>query len=462
MRIKLNYDKWRSSGKIMVDDPNLAGDLQMNTIAQIAQAMQTVLTTTADRLGWKVGFMQRSGKLDGSHFVQTLVFGFLDQPQATYEDLSQSAAVVGVAISPQGVEQRFTAEAVELMKQVLHQAVAQIIESQPAAVPVLQRFNGVYLRDSTVVSLPIELADQYPGVGSSHGPAAAVKLQVRLNYSTGQVEGPVVYSGRTQDQRTPFQDAALPPGALSLADLGFFNLGQFNQADQHGVYYLARLKFGTKVYTLAGESVDVRPWLTAQGQTRVDVPMRVGQHEQVRCRLLAVRVPQEVADQRRRQLHEYARKKQVPLSDERLAWADWTVLITNVPVERLTLPEALILLRVRWQIELLFKLWKSHAQIDAWRSHKPPRILCELFAKLIGVLILHWILLTGLWQHLGRSRFKAARLVQKYITAIAVALTQTEELVRVLARVQTSLLATCRPNARRKHPATYQLLLDIT
>jgi hypothetical protein len=462
MRIKLNYDKRRSCGKIVVDNPILAGGLPMNTIAQIATAMQTVLAQTANRLGRKVGFVQRTGKLDGSGFVQTLVFGFMDKPQATYEDLSQSAAVLGIEISPQGLEQRFTDEAIELMKQVLHAAVAQVIESQPAGVRVLQRFNGVYLRDSTVVSLPIELADQYPGVGGSNGQTAAIKLQVRLNFSTGQVEGPILQSGRTSDHHTPFQDAILPPGALSLADLGFFDLAQFKRADEQGVYALTRLKFGTKVYTLAGECLDLGRWLNAQGQPSVDLPVRVGQQEQVQCRLLAVRVPQEVADQRRRQLHEYARKKQVPLSDERLAWADWTLLITNAPLERLTWPEALILLRVRWQIELLFKLWKSHAQIDEWRSHKPPRILCELLAKLIGVLILHWCLLTGLWQHIEYSRFKAARLVQKYSTAMALALTQPEELMRVLSRMQASLLATCRTNKRRKHPCTYQLLLDIT
>ncbi len=434
----------------------------MNTITQIAKAMQTVLAIEAERLGWKVGFVQRRGKLSGSSYTQVLVFGFMDNPQATYEDLCQMGAVLGVEISPQGLEQRFTDEAVELLKQVLTCAVSQVIESHPAAVPILQRFNGVYLRDSTVVSLPVELADQYPGVGGSSGQTAALKLQVRLNYSTGHLEGPVLHSGRTNDQSTPFQDSALPAGSLSLADLGFFNLGQFKQASEQGVYSLTRLKFGTKVYTLEGECLDLIPWLNAQDQASVDMPVRVGQQERVACRLLAVRVPQEVADQRRRQLHEYARKKQVPLSAERRAWADWTVLITNVPVELLTLPEALILLRVRWQIELLFKLWKSHAHIDEWRSHKSPRILCELFAKLIGVLILHWVLLTGLWQQLGRSRFKAARLVQKYITAIALALPLPNELVRVLSHVQKSLLAACRTNKRRKHPSTYQLLLDIT
>jgi hypothetical protein len=447
---------------MVVNAQNFAGDLLMNTIAQIATALQTVLMAEAERVGRKVGFVQRTGKLSGSTFVQTLVFGFMDNPQATVEDLSQTAAVVGVEISPQGLDQRFTDEAVELLKQVLTQAVSQVIEATPAAVLVLQRFNGVYLRDSTVISLPVELADKYPGVGGSNGQTAAMKLQVRLNFSTGQLEGPVPHSGRTHDQHTPFQDVDLPPGALSLADLGFFNLGQFKQADEQGIYYLSRLKFGTKVYPLEGESLDLVPWLNAQGQARVDLPVRVGQQEQLVCRLLAIRVPQEVADQRRRQLHEYARKKQVPLSAERLAWADWTLLITNVPVELVTLPEALILLRVRWQIELLFKLWKSHAHIDEWRSHKSPRILCELFAKLIGVLILHWILLTGLWQQLGRSRFKAARLVQKYSTAIALALPQPNELLRVLTRVQKSLLATCRTNKRHKQPSTYQLLLDIT
>lgn len=434
----------------------------MNTIAHIAKAMQAVLTTQADRWGWKVGFVQRTGKLSGGGFAQILVLGFMAHPQATYEDLSQSAPLVGLSISPQGLEQRFSLEAVELMEQVLNDAVAQVIPSPSATLPILQRFNGVYLRDSTVISLPAELAELYPGVGGKAGATAAIKLQVRLNFSCGQLEGPVLDSGRTHDQRTPFRDTDLPSGALTLADLGFYNLAELKAADARGVYWVRRLKFGTKVYLPQGQCDNLIGWLNAQGQACIDVPVQVGQVEHVACRLLAIRVPQEVADQRRRQLHEYARKKQVPLSADRLAWTDWTLVITNVPADSLTLPEALVVLRVRWQIELLFKLWKSHAHIDEWRSHKSPRILCELYAKLIGVLILQWILLTGLWQRLELSRFKAARLVQKHIAAIALALAHSEELVHVLTRVQTSLLATCRTNKRRKQPSMYQLLLDIS
>lgn len=433
----------------------------MSTIPQVAQAMQAVLMDKADELGREVGFVQRQRKLSGSTFVQTLVFAFLAKPNASYEELSQSAAIVGTAVSPQGLEQRFTERAARLVQQVLECAVEQVIASRPAAIPILQRFEGVYLRDSSVICLPTELAETWPGVGNRCGPTAALKIQVELNFSTGQLDGPVVQSGRTQDQLSPFQQEELPAGALHLADLGYFNLERLAQDNQRGVYWITRLKAGTAVYTTTGQRLDLARWLKTQGEGQLDLTVVVGARQQLSCRLLAVRVPQEVADQRRRRLREYARKKQVPLKAETLALAEWTLVITNVPEDRLSLREALILLRVRWQVELLFKLWKSHAQVDEWRSHNPWRILCEVYAKLIGVVILHWTYLTGFWERPNRSWFKAALAVQKYAVALALALPDREALVLVLTRLRSCLIATCRVNRRKKHPSTYQLLLDV-
>ena len=126
----------------------------MSTIPQVAQAMQAVLMDKADELGQELGFIQRQRKLSGSKFTQVLVLGFQAEPEATYEDLSQAAAALGVAITPQGLEQRFTETAAELVQQVLACAVEQVITSQSAAIPILQRFEGVYLRGSSVISLP--------------------------------------------------------------------------------------------------------------------------------------------------------------------------------------------------------------------------------------------------------------------------------------------------------------------
>ena len=407
-----------------------------------------------------MGFVRRQRKLSGSRFVQALVFGFQAKPDASYTDLSQSAASVGAVVSPQGLEQRFTEEAACLLQQVLGCAVEQVIASRPAAIPILQRFEGVYLRDSSVINLPAELAQTWPGVGNRCGPTAALKLQVELNFSTGQLKGPVVQSGRTHDQLSPFQQEELPAGALHLADLGYFNLERLAQDNQRGVYWITRLKAGTAVYTPTGERLDLPRWLKSQGEGPLDLMVEVGAQQRLSCRLLAVRVPQEVADRRRHRLREYARKKQVPLKAETLALAEWTLVITNVPQEMLSLEKALILLRVRWQVELLFKLWKSHAKVDAWRSRKPWRILCEVYAKLIGVVIMHWTCLTSLWEHPKRSLFKAAHAVQKYAIALALALPNRKTLASVLTRLQSCLVATCHVNRRKKHPSTCQLLLD--
>jgi len=83
-------------------------------------------------------------------------------------------------------------------------------------IPLLERFNGIYLRDSSVVSLPKELHALWPGVGGTQGESTAVKLQVRLEYSSGQLAGPVLHAGRVHDTASPYQNESLPRGALRL------------------------------------------------------------------------------------------------------------------------------------------------------------------------------------------------------------------------------------------------------
>jgi len=178
-------------------------------------------------------------------------------------------------------------------------------------------------------------------------------------------------------------------------------------------------------------------------------------------RLLAFRLPQEAANRRRQGLREYARKKQVMPKPETWAMADWTLLLTNVPEDRLSPHEALILLRARWQVELLFKLWKSHMRVDEWRSQHPWRILCEIYAKLIGVVIMHWIFLIDWSRFPDRSLFKAARVVQKLALEIGIALTDRETLQALLRRFQECLRNGCRLTRRRGNPATFQLLLPF-
>jgi hypothetical protein len=137
----------------------------MTSIPQVAKALRTVLTTTANRAARATRFVQRRSKLSGAKFVQTLVFGWLANPAATYEELAQTAATLGVKITAQGLEQRFTEAAAQCVERVLQAAVRQVIAAAPVAIPLLQRFTAVYVDDSTQVQLPAVLAEVWAGSG---------------------------------------------------------------------------------------------------------------------------------------------------------------------------------------------------------------------------------------------------------------------------------------------------------
>ena len=194
----------------------------MKIISQVAQGMQAVLTYAADIIALKTGFIQRLRKLTGSGFLQTLVFGWLSNPKATLEELTQTAAALGIEITPQGLDYRFNYEASECLKQTLESAAGALIVDNPVAIPILRRFNSVYIQDSSIVVLPDYLSNIWQGCGGSSekNTQASVKLQVRLNMNTGGLNGPYLQAGRVNDRSSVLQNLLLPAGALRIADLG--------------------------------------------------------------------------------------------------------------------------------------------------------------------------------------------------------------------------------------------------
>lgn len=438
----------------------------MMTIERVAATMQTVLGATAETAARATEWVKRRGKLSGAQWVQTLVFGWLANPDASLGELSQMAASLGVPITPQGLDQRFTPAAAACLEAVLAAAVTEVVTADPVALPVLARFPAVYVQDSTTIALPDALQGEWrgcdggvaTGATGATGTAAAVKAQVRLDLCRGTLHGPILEDGRTADQRLAPAPADLPAGAVLIQDLGYFAVPALAAADALGRCWLTRLKVNTAVCEAAGRRWDLGALLAAQTHSAVDLPVRLGATQRLACRLLAVRVPPAVAAERRRKLKAAARAKGRPVSAARLAVADWTILVTNLPVERLSVVEALALYRARWQIELLFKLWKAQGKLTIWRSTKPWRILCEVYAKLLGLVVQHWLLLTGAWTHANHSRWKAGQTVRQHAAHLASVFTNRARLTEAVATIAFCLAAGCRLNPRRTHPATYQLL----
>jgi hypothetical protein len=287
-----------------------------------------------------------------------------------------------------------------------------------------------------------------------------LKIQVLWSLATGTLLRLLVESGRASDNRSPIADTPLPAGALSIFDLGYFSLERFRRIGEALAYWISRFQQGTTVFDLGGKRLDLPRFLRQHGQNGlVDVSVVLGEKDRLPCRLIAVRVPPEVAARRRQKIHEKARDHGREPSQEYLEMQDWTIFVSNCPEEMLSWKEVVVLYRARWQIELLFKLWKSHNRLaERETDASPERQMAVLYAKLIGVIVQHWMLLSATWNDDRRSLRKAAAILRDWIVLFSEVLDHCQRLRALLRRLEGGIAASARVDRRRKHPSLFQLL----
>lgn len=143
------------------------------------------------------------------------------------------------------------------------------------------------------------------------------------------------------------------------ADLGYFDTAELAEEEEAEEYFFSRYKSAVKLFDAQGQDLDVLALLRehARGQT-YECEVFVGAMRRVPARLIAVPVPEAVAVKRREGHTRKAQKHSRTPSAQGLDLCQWTLLLTTIAVSELSSEEALILLRLRWQIELLFKWWK--------------------------------------------------------------------------------------------------------
>jgi len=413
--------------------------ISMTTIAELSSKLQRLMTSVADRVARETGFIRRERQVTGACFAQTLVLGGMGQPEGTRKQLHQSATRSGMQVSLQGLDQRFTASTVAFMRRLLEEALSELVESEETR-GIVPQFKGIYLTDCTQI--------KWAGLG--------IKMAVRLELQQGSLQ---VYLTEIHknDQKTAVIDRPLEAGALHLADLGFFKLKRFSDWNAQGVFWLSRFKVGTIVTTLEGQSVDLKQLLS--GTEPLALAVKIGKKEPVSAFLVAAPLSDEALTKRQARLKEQARLDQRPLSQRQTDLAHWTIYLSNMP--DLTFSQAFILARMRWQIELLFKLWKSHAKVMVSRSADPIRQQVEGYAKLLGVLIAHWMLLVTGWQQDRLGAVDALHILRAYIPFLQRAFIHCHLFEQVFHWLTLDLLAAPPLPMRQKTPLAFQLWRSI-
>jgi DDE family transposase len=356
---------------------------------------------------WQSQFIQRtSSKLTGADFVALMTTDMLDNPAISLEglcDLLQQRHP-HAAMTPQALQQRMnTPQAVaslqEVFQHALHAQLAPLYAQLPAA--TLTSFGRVFLEDSTQCCLHEKLAEAFKGSGGSAS-RSTVKIDVMYELLHHQLHTLTVTDGRTADQG--LATTILPllrAGDLVIRDLGYFRGEALRQIATKDAWFLSRLSSKVAIYATAEATApavalvdSVQPTVVQHGVG--DFAVYLGA-TRLPCRLLAYRLPDEIVAQRRRQAYETARKKGRTPTQASLHWLQYGWYITNVGATVWAAEVVATVYRIRWQIELLFKQWKSLLHLHVLKGTRPERIRCLLYGRLMTITLLMRVCSSAAW-----------------------------------------------------------------
>ena len=268
-----------------------------------------------------------------------------------------------------------------------------------------------------------------------------MKIHLLWDFLTGSILQLRITPGRTSDATNPIAQEVAPAGSLSLFDLGYFCLDRFQNLTRAGAFWISRLQHGTSVFDAQGQPLALLQYLRQQtGSGPIDVSVLLGVSHRLPCRLIALRVPQEVADRRRQKAYVKAQKHGRVPSREYLEWQDWTIFVTNCEPELLTWEAVVVLYRAVADRTYVQTLEVAQPARDTPRGAAAEEQLAVVYVKLIAVLVQHWILLTATWCECRRSLMKAAAIIADWVTLLIDALDDLDRLIAILSRMKDVLL----------------------
>jgi len=360
-----------------------------NQIWSVAEAIQkTFGQNSVRKIAKDAGFMKRSSKLKPEIFLSTCT---LLKDSIGKDSLQHLCSAIsyqfGISISKQALHDRFNDGAVSFLKQV-YQQLAASQEGISSSLYLNQHFSRIRIMDSTSFRLPNDYPD-YPGAQGS-----GVKIQLEYDWIQGVFLNNSVHPEIKSD-REAARDImdSVATGDLLLRDLGYYGARLMKNIDKRGAFFISRAPTNTKFWS--GDSrkgwVQIKPEEDIKekdsGQTIDYGFVKVGgdPRNSFIARVVAQKLTPEQRKKRDRALQIKRQKGHHTKSAQQRN--DIQILVTNVTQESLDPQDLYPIYSIRWQVEILFKTWKSLFEIHELQTMKQERFECHLYGTLIRILL---------------------------------------------------------------------------
>lgn len=356
--------------------------------------------------------LRKCGKIS----ARRLILGFMtmvSKKMNTYEAWAQEISLqAGYTVSKQAIEDRMNFETATMVRMVIENEVQKSISArQTNKKRTRSKFSSIKVEDSTVINLPQELAFAFPGNVSLGQKKSQIKIHALYNQSDNISHFLNLHSFTTNDQSLArLVLDHVQPGDLLLRDMGFLVLDTLKELDDSGGFFISRKQATIKVLDPYSEKeIDLARLLLRKGF--LDQEVLIGKVHRIKMRMIAIPLPKDQASARRRKARR-DRDRRLNHDKEYYELLGYLIFITNIPQTKCTAEEIKELYGLRWQIEIIFKSWKSQfnmGKLQPLKCNNPYRVLCMIYL---------WLLYIYLFQVVWFDHFVSSVKTPQYFSLI--------------------------------------------
>jgi uncharacterized protein YggU (UPF0235/DUF167 family) len=359
----------------------------------------------------ETGFYRRKSKVNPSVFFDLLMYDMSSGKSKSLNQLSiEARSEHDIGVTKQGIDKKFNKHTLSFLRNLIEKQLSLESDLQIDA-GWLSSFKRVTIKDGTRFNLPEEYKDYLPGSGGS-GSKAGACLQFEFDLKSGHVIDLNLTASNKPDVKDALESLDnVKKNDLIIRDLGYYAFKSFINIIKKEAFFISRLGAKTNVFEMKSgnyKKLDFKAIYQKMKRgnlSRIYKDVFIGSEEKIPVRLVIELMPDDVYEQRMRKIRKLHKKKGYQTSEEYKFLARFNLFITNVPKK--VLPDKVIssLYRMRWQIELIFKIWKSVFGIHQTRKMKYQRWLCLLYFKLL-MMIVNWNIIMTQRNYLYRWKGK--------------------------------------------------------
>jgi hypothetical protein len=320
-----------------------------------------------------------------------------------------------------------------MLSRLLNELACDVLRFSPHS--PFARFEHIRIQDGTSFAVKPGLANTFSGRFTTISPAA-VELHADLDLMS-EMLNTVTLSADSEGERQFLPEPSQVSGGLQLADRGYLSLDYMRGVDAAGGHFIIRGKADMNPLILKAIGPDGREIDAFSNLSLKAVKPRLSTYD---CVDMTVRFGTGVnAFECRLVVHPNLREDDTP-----------RYLVTNLERQAFTTDHVSDGYRLRWQVELLFKEWKSHSNLHAFDTANPNIAEGLIWASLCAATVKRYCAhMTQRITRIAISTRIVAKCIRHVLSDVLFALMHRPRSVQQSVERTIQFLSV---NARRAHP----------